>query len=678
MTTDTSALDASQPLRGFGWRRLALRLGLGLVGLIVIIAVLAFSYAALNAGRILPGVTIAGISVAGLDPAAAELRLRSELPDVRSGRLNLVIGPLDHSIPYSEISRDYDVEAIVAQAMSVGRGGNPVEQFVAQVRGMFGTVDLQPTISFDSELLSGRVAAIAHAAQVTPTNATITLTEGSYVVTPGQDGLSVNVDEVVAQALAAVSSAATGDTSVVIEPTIIPADVATPAAESAVARAELAVASPLLVIAAAQSSTIDQDTLRQWVTLEETSPGVWTLMIDSQAAGAFVAQLKALVDQPAVDAQFSFDAGAPVAVAGVIGHEVNALGSVDMIVSALTSRADGAVISQVTLPVDSTEPAFTTAEAQALVSRVEMLGTWTTNYVPSPRNNNGINIRRPTELIDGYVVQPGGEFDFIDVAGPITFANGYGEGAAIIRGNTREEGVLGGGLCSASTTVYNAALRAGFQLGARRNHAYYISRYPVGLDATIWISGSYRQTVEFFNDTEYPVVIRGINKKRKVTYEIWGVPDGRTVTLSDAIVTNEREATEYYEFTDTLPGRVTERDEYRADGFTSVVTRTVRDAAGNVIHQDTIRSSYRRVDGIILVGRLPGDPPAGTRIPADQGLPPAPTPTDPPEPDPTVPPDRTPKPTRPPTPGPTDPPPPSPSPGPTEAPSQAPAESPAG
>lgn len=666
MTTDTPAFEASRPLRDLNLRRLALRLGLGFVALIVIGAIIAFTYAALNAGKVLPGVTIAGMSVAGLDPAAAEQRLRTKLPDVRSGALNLEIGSLEHRILYSEIGRDYDIDAIVSEAMSVGRGGNPIEQLIAQVGGMFGGVDLQPTVSFDSELLSGRVSAVAHAAQVTPTNATITLTDGSYFVTPGQDGMSVDVEEVVAQALAAVSGAATTDTWVVIEPTVIPADVATPAAEAAVARAELVIASPLILTAASQSSTISQDTLRQWVTLEETSPGVWTLIVDSEPARALVAQLKAQVDQPAVEAEFRFDGGEPVAVAGAVGYELNAIGSVDAIVAALTGRADGTAVSQVTLPVDSTEPAFTTAQVQALVGRVELLGSWTTNYVPSPRNNDGINIRRPTELIDGFVVQPGGEFDFIDVAGPITRANGYGDGAAIIRGNTREEGVLGGGLCSASTTIYNAALRAGFQLGARRNHAYYIDRYPVGLDATIWISGSYRQTVEFFNDSEYPVVIRGINKKRKVTYEIWGVSDGRTVSLSDAVVTNEREASEFFEFTDSLPGRVTERKEYRADGFTSVVTRTVRDAAGNVIHTDTIRSSYRRVDGIILVGRVPGDPAAGTRIPADFGLPPAPRPepTDPPSPDPD--PTRTPRPTRPGDPDPTK------SPEPTTAPTPAP------
>jgi PKD repeat protein len=45
------------------------------------------------------------------------------------------------------------------------------------------------------------------------------------------------------------------------------------------------------------------------------------------------------------------------------------------------------------------------------------------------------------------------------------------------------------------------------------------------------------------------------------------------------------------------------------------------------------------VDGVVLVGRVPGDPPAGTRIPYSQGIPPGPVPTDPPDdPDPTDPP----------------------------------------
>jgi PKD repeat protein len=291
----------------------------------------------------------------------------------------------------------------------------------------------------------------------------------------------------------------------------------------------------------------------------------------------------------------------------------------------------------VALTVVATEPDFTTAEAQAAVNKIVLLGTWTTHYIPSTLNGMGQNIRRPAQLINGTVIQPGHDFSFVGVAGPITVGNGYTDGAAIVHGKTKADGVLGGGLCSASTTMFNAALRAGFQMGARYNHAYYISRYPIGLDATIWISGASVKNMTFTNDSKYPIVIKSINKKRSVTFQVWGVSDGRTVRLSDPIITDPTEAQEWYQFTDTLAPRETNRVEFTSDGFNSEVTRTVRDANGNIIHQDTFRSRYKRTDGIILLGRYPGDPPANTKIPYGP-LPPRPGPGPTPTPGPTQPP----------------------------------------
>jgi hypothetical protein len=50
------------------------------------------------------------------------------------------------------------------------------------------------------------------------------------------------------------------------------------------------------------------------------------------------------------------------------------------------------------------------------------------------------------------------------------------------------------------------------------------------------------------------------------------------------------------------------------------VTRTVKDAAGNVIHQETYYSHYARVTGIVLIGKAatpaPTPPPAPTPSPA--------------------------------------------------------------
>ena len=59
-------------------------------------------------------------------------------------------------------------------------------------------------------------------------------------------------------------------------------------------------------------------------------------------------------------------------------------------------------------------------------------------------------------------------------------------------------------ICSTSTTIFNAALRAGLQMGIRGNHYYYIDRYPDGLDATVSIFDDWAQDMTFVNDTEQP------------------------------------------------------------------------------------------------------------------------------------------------------------------------------
>jgi vancomycin resistance protein YoaR len=668
MTTETHTLPVISRTSGFRWRRLVLAFAATFLVLIALIAVGTYVYASSNAGRILPGVSIGGVSVAGLTPDAAKAKLATALPDVSAGTIKVKAGSVEDAIAYADIGRNYNLDEAIDEAMNIGRQGNPLAQLGDQLRTLSTGVTVAPTVSYDAQALQQQVAQIVATAQVTPVNASISFRNGEYVVTRAADGQQVDGNEVLRQAIAALNTDTIADAAVEVPATTVSAGISTPDAEAALGQLQAVTSEPLLLTIGATTHTVDAATLRGWTRLDETTPGHWSVVVDRAPIDQLVGVLKAQVDQPPVDADFKFENGAATAVPGATGYEVNAATSSDAIYNALAGRASGTPATQVTLPVTTTVPSFTTEEAQSLVARVQLLGTWTTHYIPSPLNNGGQNIRRPASLIDGTVVQPGAVFSFVGVAGPITEANGYGSGAAIVHGKTKAEGVLGGGLCSASTTAFNAALRAGFELGARRNHAYYITRYPVGLDATIWISGSYTQDMSFTNDGDYPIVIRGINKKRTVTFQIWGVPDGRTVSLSDPKVTNKQPASEYYEFTDSLAPRETKVDEYKADGFNSVVIRTVRDANGNIIHQDTITSSYRRVNGIILVGRYPGDPPAGTQWPASQGLPPAPGPQPTATPDPS----KTPKPTTQPTSSPD----PSGSPKPTKSPKVSPTASP--
>jgi vancomycin resistance protein YoaR len=250
-----------------------------------------------------------------------------------------------------------------------------------------------------------------------------------------------------------------------------------------------------------------------------------------------------------------------------------------------------------------------------------LLGTWTVHFIPSSFNGNGANILTPARKFNGRIIQPGAIFDFTKAVQPVT-SPPYQMGAALRHGRIVENAIIGGGMCSASTTLFNAAARAGLDVIERHAHAIYISRYPVGLDATVWDTGPGNgQDMIFSNDTGNPIMIKGIPGRRKVTFQIWGVDDGRTVTLSDPQITNERKADTYMEYTDDLAPGVTKKMWDPYDAFDSVVIRTVKDAQGNVIHRDTFHSSYAKLDGVIDVGRYPDDPPAGTLVLLDDYIP---------------------------------------------------------
>ena len=162
-------------------------------------------------------------------------------------------------------------------------------------------------------------------------------------------------------------------------------------------------------------------------------------------------------------------------------------------------------------------------------------------------------------------------------------------------------------MCSSSTTLFNAALRAGLQMGERANHIYYIDRYPLGLDATVWKIGGARRTVTFTNDMDHPILIRGFRYRDSagrgwVRYEIWGIPDGRTVSLSKPVVTNVRVATTKVVYVTSLPAGVRKQTEYPVNGMDVRVTRTVRDGDGRIVHQETYLSHYQLWNGRIEVG----------------------------------------------------------------------------
>ena len=249
------------------------------------------------------------------------------------------------------------------------------------------------------------------------------------------------------------------------------------------------------------------------------------------------------------------------------------------------------------------KPTLSTEEAEKAAPKMRAISSWTTYYQSGAHNGFSANISVPAMAINGTVLAPGQKFSFWKTIGEVSTRTGYKYGGAIVDGRSVEGKTIAGGICSCSTTIFNAALRAGLEMGSRRNHYYYISRYPKGLDATVYQSdGGGVQDMTFRNDTKYPILIRAYARPGIVRFTIYSVPTGRKVILTRPIVKNYRPGHTEVRYTKSLRKGLREQIEYPADGQDVWVTRIVKDRTGKVIHKETFYSHYSRVIGIILVG----------------------------------------------------------------------------
>jgi vancomycin resistance protein YoaR len=581
---------------------------LGLLGTLAVAALTAalagLSVGWLNEGRILPGVRAAGVPLAGLDRGAAEARLRAALPSLSSGSATLVAEDETVSVPYARFGRGYDAASMAGQAYAVGRSGNPLSALVARLRSLLAGEEIPPMVhASDQAALDEISRSLAATYTVPPVNARVTYDGAAFQVAPSVAGSRLDADAVRRALLGALDRPDAADATIDLPVSRVDAPVTTGMATTAAIEARRIAATPLTLTGDGTTITLTPDDIAPLVSFALDDAGALRARVTIADADAAAGALATKVNRSPVDATYRFVNGAVRVVAGQTGLTLDVTATARSIADALSRRADpGPPSYEMPLAVSVMQPAFSTEQAQAAVSNLKRISTWTTYYVPGISNGYGVNISIPARALDGKVIQPGAMFDFWKEIGPVTLAAGYRYGGAIIGGKSEETGALAGGICSTSTTLFNTALRAGLEMHARLNHYYYISRYPVGLDATVYSDTGWTQTMSFRNDTPYPLIIRAYTGYGYVRFDLYGVPTGRKVTLTTPIITNRTYGHDTVEYTSSLPAGQTRRVEGIINGFDASVTRYVYDANGALIHEDHFFSHYSAVNGVVLVG----------------------------------------------------------------------------
>ena len=119
--------------------------------------------------------------------------------------------------------------------------------------------------------------------------------------------------------------------------------------------------------------------------------------------------------------------------------------------------------------------------AAQLRSELNLRAKYTTDFSTSSAER-AHNVKLALSKIDGTVIPAGETLSFNKTVGERTQANGFEKAKIIVDGKYTDG--YGGGVCQASTAVYNAALIAGLSCGANA-HSICPSYCPAGLDAMI-------------------------------------------------------------------------------------------------------------------------------------------------------------------------------------------------
>jgi len=214
------------------------------------------------------------------------------------------------------------------------------------------------------------------------------------------------------------------------------------------------------------------------------------------------------------------------------------------------------------------------------------------------------NLSLAASRINGTLVPPGEEFSFNNSVGDVSYATGYQSAYVIKDGRT----VLGdgGGVCQDSTTLFRAVLDAGLPVTSRRAHSYRVVYYEKGnfkpgIDATVY---SPTTDFRFKNDTPAYLLIQTTTdlSQAKLTYEIYGTPDGRVSSISNHRVWDQQPPPEpLYQDDPSLPAGTTKQVDFAAWGSKAAFDYTVV-RNGETLIDRTFYSNFRPWQAVYLRG----------------------------------------------------------------------------
>ncbi len=557
----------------------------GLAGAIVLVVLVGQVFAG-SPSRLAVGVTIAGVDVGGLDAAEALARLETQASAL--ARVPVVFTASGQRFPVeaAQLGVRVDWAGAVASAQRDGEGFGPVRGFKRLVTRFFGT-EIAPATTAYAAALDYKLEQLAATIDRNHVEARIELENLQIVTVPGQSGLRLDrqgAGRTIVRSLASLERGVPVALPVQVDPVeVTAADLAVAAAQ-----AQTAVSAPVRLVSGKTRWRLPRSRIASLLSLPKA--GATRIAIAGPGAETYFKQLRKTVERDPVDAGFRIG---KASVPQVVPAKDGIILDVPATAKALLTAAISPTERVAQLAVRAESAARTTADAQAMGITERLSSYRTSNAGTAGRITN---LRLAVAALDGTLLPPGGTFSLNAAVGERTAEGGY-RSAPVIYGNEYREDI-GGGVSQVATTVFNAAWEAGLKLTERNPHAFYISRYQLGRDATVnWPD----LDVKFANSTKSWLLVKGDYDDQGITVSIYGGERRRVVSVPSSLRFTGPPPVKRVKDPTLAKGKTVVEEPGTQSSATSV-KRTVYAENGDLLYDETWNTSYRGESRVIRVG----------------------------------------------------------------------------
>jgi len=526
-------------------------------------------------GDVLPGVDVAGLDVAGRSAAATRRAVEGRARALATEPLAVRINGRRASIPADGIGARVDVDSTVRSARRAGRSRNPVDQIVGVVLRRFRPDRVDLDVDVDEARLRRSIEALSPPGSSGVVEGGLRFEGARVVVVTPRAGQGVDVAAATARierelrrgstravdlprgrieptvGLDAVRRAAARARAILSAPVVIDVATTPPGAapgtargarrppgrdEAGASRPDAPEAPPPTPAPTPAPMTLAPEQVGPLLGTEARN-GELEIVVDTARLRGVLSKPLAAIETAPVDATFAVDGASVSVVPSTPGRKADLEAVGDAI-------ARGS--HRVTAPVVEKQPAHDTAWARKL-NITELVSSFTTHYPCCPPRV--ANIKRAVATLDGAIVEPGEVFSLNERLGPRTAEKGYVKAPAIA-GDLSYFEDYGGGVSQVSTTLFNATFFGGYEDVSHAAHSLYISRYPMGREATINWPGLDNK---FRNDSKSGVLIKAWAGSTSITVSYYGNKEGRTVRAEGPNILETIEPTTEYVEDPTVP-----------------------------------------------------------------------------------------------------------------------------